>query len=193
MPWEVQHMGSRIRQATVGTAFLALICVAGCGGKGTVQGVTETDTSWSSSAANAVPGIDEGSVTFVTLKCGPPEGVSFVVWSDLPNGTGGRGEGSARGAFYQGYHRANDGRRIDFHGKTTDGRTGSINIAGVDYDFAKGTLFLISKQQDPPEVDQISFDPSGLQKVDAVKELAKSNPEIRTFFEKHKKRYTNGK
>ncbi len=186
-------MVPKIREATVGTAFLALICVAGCGGNTTWYGVTESGTSWSSSAANAVPGIDEGSVTFVTLQCGPPEGVPFVVWSDLPNGTGGHGEGSARGAFYQGYHRANGGRRIDFHGKTTDGKTGSINIAGVDYNFAKGSLFLISTRQDPPEVDQISFDLKGLQDVDAVKELAKLDPEIRLFFEKQKKRETNGK
>ena len=185
-------MASRIREATVGTAVLAFICVAGCGGKGTEQGVVSSDMFWSS-AANAVPGIDEGSVTFITLKCGPPEGVSFVVWSDLTSGAGGRGEGSSRGAFYQGSHRATDGRRIDFHGRTTDGKTGTINIAGVDYDFAKGSLFLISTQQDPPEVGQISFDLSGLQKVDAVKEVAKSNPEIRSFFEKHKKRDTNGK
>ena len=129
----------------------------------------------------------------VRLKDGPPGGVPFVVWSDLPNGTSGHGEGSVRGAFYEGYHRATDGRRVDFHAKTTDGKVGSITIAGVDYDFAKGQLFLVSAHRDPVKVAQISFDLNGFPNGDALKELAKSNPQIRGFFEKHKKEDTNAK
>jgi len=188
-------MPYRIRKAIVGTMFVALICAAGCGGNGnpTQYGTVADERSWSSSATNAVPGIDEGSVTLVTLKCGPPGGVPFVVWSDLPNGTSGHGEGSARGAFYEGQHRASDGRRIEFRAKTTDGKTGSITIAGVDYDFGLGSLFLISTHQVPPQVAQISLDVGALTRADAVKEFAKSNTQIRGFFEKHKDRDTNAK
>jgi hypothetical protein len=52
-------MPFRIRQAGVSTALVALIRIAGCGGKRVEQGVAQNVTSWSSSAANAVPGIDE--------------------------------------------------------------------------------------------------------------------------------------
>ena len=74
-------------------------------------------------------------------------------------------------------------------------------VAGVDHDFSKGTLFLISTQRDPPAVAQIKTDLSELLegkssagsaltrvlKVDAVKGLVKSNPQVRDFFVKHKK------
>jgi hypothetical protein len=174
-------------------ALLALICIAGCGGHPTEYGVAKSEISWTKSATNSVPGLDEASVTFITLKAGPPSGVPFVVWSDLPTGTAGHGEGSVRGAFYEGYHRATGGRRVDFHAKTTDGKAGSITIAGVDYDLAKGQLFLVSAQRDPVKVAQISFDLNGFPKEDALQELAKSNPQIRGFFERRKKEDTNAK
>jgi hypothetical protein len=117
----------------------------------------------------------------------------FVVWSDQAYEASGRGEGSARGAVYEGHHRAKDGRRVDFHAKTTDGKTGRITIAGVDYDFSNGSLFLISTRQEPPTVAQIRFDLSGLPKADAAKELAKSNPQVRDFFEKNTRVNTNGR
>jgi hypothetical protein len=135
-----------------------------------------------------MPGIDAGSVSFITLNAGPPASVSFVVWSDLSNGAGGGGQGSARGATYEGRHSSNDGRRIEFRARTTDGKSGTITIAGVEYDLAKGSLFLVSSSDDPPRVAQITFDLSGFPKdSDALKEFAKSNSEIRGFFEKHKK------
>jgi hypothetical protein len=170
MAKEVQHMPTRIREALVGTALLALICIAGCEHKPAEQGVVQGGASWQSSATNPVPGIDEASVTFITLKAGPPQGVPFVVWSDLPNGTSGSGGGSAGGASYEGHHSATNGRRVEFRAKTTDGKSGSITIAGVDYDLAKGSLFLVSTRNDPPKVAQITFDLSGFPKGDALKD-----------------------
>jgi hypothetical protein len=127
-------------------------------------------------------------VTFITLKAGSPEGVSFVVWSDLPNGASGSGGTDASGgASYTGHHQSAKGRRVEYRAKTTDGKSGSVTIGGTDYDLAKGSLFLVSTSFDPPKVAQISFDLSGFPKGDALKEYAKSNPEIRDFFEKHKK------
>ena len=181
-------MPTAIQETLVKTALCALICIAGCGQrKPTEYGVARSEIGWTTSGTNPVPGIDEASVTFITLKAGPPEGVPFVVWSDLPNGSSGSGDGSARGASYEGRHSATDGRRVEFRAKTTDGKSGSITIAGVDYDLAMGSLFLVSTSDDPPKVAQISFDLSGFPKGDALKELAKSNPQIRGFFEKHKK------
>jgi hypothetical protein len=186
-------MPTTIREMLVSSAVLAVICIAGCGRQPAEYGVAKSEISWTISTTNPVPGLDEASVTMVTLKAGPPGGLPFVVWSDLPNETSGQGEGSVHGAFYDGHHRAIDGRRVDFRAKSTDGKVGSITIAGVDYDFANGQLFLVSGHQDPVEVAQIRFDLNGFPKGDALKDLAKSNPQIRGFFEKHKKDDTNAK
>jgi hypothetical protein len=193
MAIEVNHMATTIQDTLVATALLALICLAGCGQRNTVYGVAPSSATWMSSTSNPVAGVDEASVTFVTLKAGPPDGVPFVVWFDSALEASGRGEGSVRGAFYEGHHRANHGPRVDFLAKTSDGKTGSITIAGVEYDFSKGSLFLISTLQDPPTVAQISLDLTGFPKGNAIKEFAKSNPQVRGFFEKHKKVDTNTK
>jgi hypothetical protein len=152
-------------------------------------------TSWSSSAGatNPVPGIDKGSVSFVTMNAGPAEGVSFVVWSDLSNGADGHGSASTPGASYEGTHHANDGRRVEFRAKTADGKSGSITIAGTDYDFAKGSLFLISAREDPPRVAQIAFDLSGFPRKDNLTEFAKSTAQIRDFFERRKEEKAKAK
>jgi len=185
-------MPTAIRDMLVATTLVAVICLAGCGQNGTVYGVSESNAFWASTTDDPVGGIAAASVSVITLKAGPPEGLPFVVWSDLAYEAAGRGEGSVRGASYEGHHRAKDGRRVDFHAKTTDGKTGRITIAGVDYDLSNGSLFLISTCQEPPTVAQIRFDLSGLQRADAAKGLAESNPRVRDFFEKNRRVNTNG-
>lgn len=191
-------MPARIREAPLGAAIFALICIVGCG-QPTTYGTRGRDHFWSSGAGatSSVPGIDEGSVSLVTLTAGPPEGLSFAVWSDLPNGAAGHGSagsgGSTPGASYEGHHRASDGRRVEFRAKTVDGKSGNITIAGIDYNIANGSLFLVSAREDPPRVSQITFDLSGFPKDDTFKEFAKSSPQIRDFFEKHKKEGANNK
>ena len=181
-------MPTRIREALVDTLLLTLICIAGCGHKPSEQGISQSFASWWSNPTNPVAGIDEGSVAFITLKAGPPEGVPFVVWSDFQGGLNGSGGDSAQGASYQGHLFAADGRRVEFQAKTSDGKSGSITIAGVDYDLAIGSLFLVSTREDPPKVAQLAFDLSGFpSEGSAPKELAKSTPQIRGFFEQHKK------
>jgi len=192
-------MPTAIRKALTTTALLGLICIIGCGPKKTTEyGVAQSDISWTTNVTDPVPGIDEFSVTRVTLKAGA-DALPFIIWSDLPNGAAGYGVGSPRGGtLYEGRHRASNGRSFDFHAKTTDGKAGSITIAGVDYDPTKGPLFLISARQDPLKLAQISlelsaFPKSGELKGDALRDLANSNPEIRAFFEKQKKGDTNAK
>ena len=202
------NMPTAIRIALVAIALFSLSCLAGCGTKRTAYGVSVSNVSWTTSTTNPVDGVDRAFVTLVALKAGPPDGLKFVVWSDLPGAVlSGQGEGSVGGAFYEGHLRANDGRRVDFLAKTTDGKSGTIKIAGVDHDFSKGTLFLISTHQDAPTVAQIKTDLSELLdgkssarsvltqvlKEDAVKELVKSNPQVRDFFVKHGKADENSK
>jgi hypothetical protein len=185
---EMRSMTHTMPQVSVHAALAALICLSGCGHKPSVYGIAQSGSSWTTSTADPTPGIDEASVTFVTLNAGPPEGVSFVVWSDLPNGSSGSGGGRTGGASYKGHHRATDGRRVEFHASTTDGKAGTITIADVRYDLANGALFLVSTQHTPPEIAQITFDTASFPKGrDHLIELAKSNARIRAFFEKHKK------
>jgi hypothetical protein len=167
---------------------MAIICGSGCRGDSTSYGVTESASLWTIKINDpeAIPGIHAATVTSITLQAGPPEGVSFVVWSDLPNGGSGSGGGQVGGASYKGHHRATDGRRVDFHAETTDGKTGTITIAEVSYDLAGGALFLVSTQKDQPTVAQIDMDASTLpKKRDQLIELAVSNDDIRAFFEEH--------
>jgi hypothetical protein len=180
-------MRNIIRAAIASTAVLVLIGIAGCGHKPTAHGVKGGQTGWTSGVANPIPGIDEACVTFVELKCGPPEGVQFVIWSDTSNGAG-HGEGGVGGASYEGHHSAIGNRRIDFRAKTIDGITGSVTIAGVEYDLAKGSLFLVSTHAVPPTVTQFAFDLSSLPEgANELKEFAKATPQIRDYFEKHNK------
>jgi len=161
----------------------------------TAYGIAQSKSSWTTNITdpNRTLGIDAASVSFVTLQAGPPEGVPFVVWSDLPNGNSGSGVGRIGGASYEGQHRATDGRGVQFHGETTDGKTGTVTIADVPYDLANGSLFLASTQHDPPTVAQIAYDTSKFPKgKDQLIRLAKSIPDIRAFWEKHKKTNEGG-
>lgn len=173
-------------------AALTIVCICGCGQQPTVYGIADGGSSWTSTTEDATPGIDAASVTVITLKAGPPAGVPFVVWSDLPNSRSGSGGGKVGGASYKGHHRSTDGRRIEFQAETTDGKTGTIRIVDNTYDFTKGSLFLISTQHDPPKVAQIELDTTDFPKgKDQLMTLAKSTDEISTFFEENKKKNTN--
>ncbi len=175
--------------------LIALICASGCRQEG-ARGITRSDSNWTVgiNEPGATPGIDAASVTFITLLAGPPAGVPFVVWSDLPNGGAGRVDAQADGTAYKGDHRATDGRRVEFRAETTDGKTGTITIAEVSYDLAGGALFLVSTQNGPPAVAQVEYDLSTFPKgKDPLIEFAKSNEDIRAFFEKHRKRGQDGK
>jgi len=165
---------------------MMLLYATGCGQPAT-YGIADGGSSWTSSTDDAIPGIDEASVSIITLKAGSPRGVPFVVWSDLPNGRSGSGGGRAGGASYSGSHRATDGRRIEFHAETTDGKTGTITIAGGRYNLTEGSLFLISTQRDLPDVAQVAVDTTDFPKDKArLIELAASTDAIRTFFERYK-------
>ncbi|MCA8987207.1 MAG: hypothetical protein KDA78_06180 [Planctomycetaceae bacterium] len=148
-------------------------------------GISDGGASWTTMTSDPIPGIDAASVSEVTLYAGPPEGVSFVVWSDLPNSRSGNGGGGARdGAAYKGYHRAKDGRRIDIKAESRDGKTATISIDGVSYDLAKGGLLLVSTQQQPAIVKQVNLDlktvPNG---QEALSRFASTTVDIRTFFQ----------
>lgn len=174
-------MTPRIGRAKVGIALLTVLCISGCRQTTGDRGVTRTEFTWWVATTNSVPGIDKGAVTVVTFKAGPPEGVAFVLWSDLSS-TYGSGGVNAEGASYAGYHSGPGDRRVDFRVKSSDGKSGSMTIAGDVYDLSNGSLFLVSTRAQRPVVAQIMFDVRSFPQGNAIRDLARSNPQIRGFF-----------
>lgn len=180
-------MKSRRIQILLVATLLQFGSVVGCGKVGPF-GISVRDASWSKSTLDPTPGIDVASVHFVTLKTGRSPDVSFVVWSDLPRGSG-SGRSTMSGASYKGHHRGHDGRQIDFHAETKDGQVGTITINDVVYDLSDGRLLLISTQVDPPIVAQLRFEMSEFPRsTGRLQEFARSHERISAFFEKQKKK-----
>ena len=164
--------------------LLGLICVAGCGSSGE-HGLSESIAGWTSSSGSGVPGIDEASVTMVTLKGGPPDGIPFVVWSDLPNPSVAQGSSNANRASYRGSHRGTNGRRVEFQCAISDGNVTDIMIARRKYDLANGSLFLVSTKQNPPLVAQFDVDVQNFPRdKEGLKQLSRAQPDIGGFFKK---------
>jgi hypothetical protein len=122
----------------------------------------------------------------------------FVTWGDPGDPTSGRGlacvilidfvgtEGfnhTSRGG--SGYHRANDGRKVEWQCETSDGKTGSVKINGRAYDLAQGSLFLVSTKGGDVRVLQLKRDTLKL-KVgnvqDSLETLIRSDEDIAPFY-----------
>lgn len=169
---------------------ILLVCNPGCWKAPSSYGIHERTASFNHADGN-LPGIDSASITQVTLKAGPPQGVTFVVWSDLANGGGGRGGADPGGrgqksASYDGYQQGAGGRRVEIHAETTDGVNGTISIDGGAFQFRlnDGPLLLVSTLRDEIRVRQYPFDPSTLPKrgAEATRQFARGNDTILQFF-----------
>ena len=191
---EIIHVGvttmnlssSHCQYLLVVVGIVAVTFVTGCQRQGDVFGVTTGGFSWLDklNETDRMPGIDEGTVSIIKLQAGPPEGVAFVIWSDLPNGRFDDGESTADGASYEGYQKSSNGKRIGFSAKTTDGITGSLNIGEIEYQLKNDEVFLISTTQRPPVIERIKLDLSKFPKSqDGISEYVKANQEIQKFFE----------
>lgn len=167
-------------------AVLGFIFVAGCA-PSSVHGVSESAVGWTSSSAGGVSGVDEASVTMVTLKGETPNDTSFVVWSDLSGDSYAHGSSTANRAFYRGSHGGRDGRRVDFQCAIRDGKAPEITIARRSYDLSKGSLFLVSTKQNTLVVAQLhGIDVWNFPRDrDGLQRLARSQPEIGVFFQEH--------
>jgi hypothetical protein len=162
------------------TAWLFLF-VAGCGRSpvspslyiGGPSGVI----SWAPPAGtdHPVPGIDYGTVYHV--------GTAFVVWSDAPGGGGGSTSSSEEGVKGQGSLLARDGRRVELHCDTKDGKTGPVGVNGIGYDLADGNLFLVRTDGDHCRVKQLRRDVSQWTfEPDNLRAIGPSESAIAQFF-----------
>ncbi len=100
--------------------------------------------------------------------------------------------GSSAAAFpgrNSGELHAKDGREIPWSCRTRDGQSGRATIDGVDFDLAKGCVFLVSTKDKKTTVRQLHRDISGLTHMSPMNleqdfdEWAKADPEIREFVQ----------
>ena len=161
---------------------LSILCSCALPGAGPVYGVSERSASFIHVGEDSMLGLDRGSVLAVTMQAGPPAGVPFVIWSDTPN-VSGHGEGSSRGASYDGELHTDDGRTIDVHAATNEGVSGTVTINKTAYNLREGSLFLVSTQGRATAVKQMDFDVKDFPiEQQQLKQIANQHPEILDFF-----------
>lgn len=161
--------------------ILPILCGCAPGGAGRVRGIESSSASFTRHNENPIPGLDEGSIAVITLLAGPPEGVPFVIWSDVSGN--GHGGGNSTGAYYAWEGRTENGRAVTIAVETTDGVSGTITIDGRPYDFTQGALFLISTQNGGTTVRQVEFVVEGFPTdLEALQTIADANPAIGDFF-----------
>jgi hypothetical protein len=77
-----------------------------------------------------------------------------VLWTDDASGRRRR----RRGCRWHGEFRTRDGRTVPWSCTTPDGKTGTVTIAGADFDLAQGPLFLVTTRGAKPRVQQLTTD-----------------------------------
>ena len=131
--------------------------------------------------ADAVPGIDQASVYFM--------GTVFLVWGDSPDGDGGdpksHGDGGRDGTECSGHIGFHKGKKVEFHCKTKDGKSGPVTINGSAYNLADGGVFLVSTTGDDVHVKQLKREMRN-QKFDqeSLAAFGKGDAEIVGYFAK---------
>ncbi len=99
-------------------------------------------------------------------------------------------DGSAGGAMTasantRGMLHAADGREVPWSCATRDGASGTVTVAGQQFDLGQGAVFLVSLKGNQTKVEQLAVDLSRLQgdpveeKLDAVGE---SEPRVKAFL-----------
>jgi hypothetical protein len=81
--------------------------------------------------------------------------------------------------------RATDGRQIAWSCPTRDGTSGTLTIAGQEFDLAKGAVFLVSLKANQTKVEQVAADMSQLQggKVEEkLNMVGEAEPRIKAFL-----------
>jgi hypothetical protein len=114
----------------------------------------------------APPGADVaagnvGGAGYVLLRW--KEGLTVMIWHDVPVPT--RGSGSTDGPIYsyQGHARSPGGQGFDWEVRTADGKTALFTIDGTRYDLAAGRVLMITTQDGGTRVRQLRRDPAGVE------------------------------
>jgi hypothetical protein len=142
-------------------------------------GPTGAASWYSGTGPDHVPGIDEGTISYL--------GTLLTIWSD---GSGGIGwSGGADGVTFHADLRRPDGSIVEVWGETKDGKTGSVTIGKETYDLTQGNLILVSLRGPTVRVKQLQRDLSQLKHTyDQLSAYAKADAEIADFFKATEKK-----
>jgi hypothetical protein len=156
--------------ALVAVAVAVCFTAVGCSGGHSWGGGTEAES-----------GFREG-VTFdyrvTSLTC---DGRVFLVLT--ANGSSGGSMISSPSAH--GVLSAADGRKIEWSCPTRDGTSGTLTIAGQEFDLAKGAVFLVSLKANQTKVEQLAVDMSNLQggkMEERLNAVGETEPRIKAFL-----------
>jgi hypothetical protein len=160
------------RRMAIRPAHLALLVVlvtigvAACGGSSTPPG-----------ASKVLGSSEQGGYLFLRWQ----EGLDVMIWHDLVGEGTAHSAGFATGRLYieRGSARFADGRSLAWEVQTVDGRMGEVQIGGVRYDLAGGTLFIVTTQGGTPAVRQLSRDLSNVPlDHDGILAFARNDPDL---------------
>jgi hypothetical protein len=158
---------------TIRPALLVVFLATGlaaCGGSSTPPG-----------ASKAMGSVAQGGYLFLRWQ----EGLEIMIWHDLAGEGTADSQGSATGQRYveRGSAHSADGRSLTWEIQTVDGSTGEVQIGGVRYDLAAGTLFIVDTQGGNPAVRQLSRDLSAVPlDHEGVLAFAENDPDLVAFL-----------
>jgi hypothetical protein len=104
--------------------------------------------------------------------------VALVVFADVAGSEGSASWLPNRPKF-QWFKTAPDGRQLNCMWETDDGRSGTITINGQKYDFAQGSLFLVSVGKDSVHISQLQRD---FEKLARVRTFPRDDPDVAAFL-----------
>jgi hypothetical protein len=111
------------------------------------------------------------------------DGMVFVVWSDLSSSSSGNSSAGDKEVVYSGTHSSPDGRHVDFQCTTSDGKTGTVMVAGKQLKLEDGSVFLVLTKVDPIQITQLKTDTlSAKWTEEGWEALVKKDPEFTKFF-----------
>ncbi len=157
------------RWLVISLALLALV-VGGCAGKSTPPGA---DIAYGS--------VEGAGYTFMRWQ----KGLALMIWQRDTNSLMCEGGGSTQDPVYELNCQAEseDGYRLDWTVRTTDGETAQLEMGNASYDLSGGTLMLVTASDAGLEVIQLDRDLSGIPfDHNQITAFALSDPDIAEFI-----------
>ena len=152
-----------IRMRLLSVALFCCVTIAGCGGGKTPPGPTSSF------------GMVEPDTHFQFLLWDEGLAIMFVDTMMVAHHSGGRGSTTDPVRRQRGSALSKTGDRYDWEIETTDGRTATLKINSVEYEIAKGAVFVIQMKDKKPTVDQLDLDVSKLSDVASCRAFIKEN------------------
>jgi hypothetical protein len=172
-----------VGRAAVGVGILIFLALASGCKNSPSYGVSSGGTSWNASGADHIAGIDQGTARVTTLHCGPQQGVTVVVWSDLEESTRTETNADADRAFEEVALTGNGGKKVEYTVETTDGEIATVRLQGAEFSTTAGNLFLVSTQSNTPRIAQINTTLKEFpNEPEGIKDLAANHEEVEKFF-----------